>query len=104
MTAPVTYIIRGGLEDRERLELLARVLWPTTSRLLAEAGLTPGMTCLDLGCGGGDVTRQLAISVGPQGQVIGVDMDEKKLDLARQTAARLGLAMFSFASSSCRIG
>jgi SAM-dependent methyltransferase len=54
------------------------------------------MTCLDLGCGGGDVALQLAKSVGPQGRVVGVDMDETKLDLARHNAARLGLANVQF--------
>jgi SAM-dependent methyltransferase len=96
MKTPGTYIIRGGAEGKKRLEVLARVMWPTTSRLLAETGLAPGMTCLDLGCGGGDVTMQLATSVGPHGHVIGVDMDEIKLDLARQTATRLRLANVQF--------
>jgi ubiquinone/menaquinone biosynthesis C-methylase UbiE len=96
MKTPGRYIIRGGAEGKKRLEVLARVMWPTTSRLLAEAGLAPGMTCLDLGCGGGDVSLKLATSVGPRGQVIGVDMDEIKLGLAQQTAAQLGLANVQF--------
>jgi SAM-dependent methyltransferase len=54
------------------------------------------MTCLDLGCGGGDVTLQLATMVGPTGQAIGVDMDEVKLGLARQNAVALGLANVQF--------
>src|SRR5213594_481170 len=33
------YIIRGGLEGKRRLEVLARVMWPTTSRILEQAGL-----------------------------------------------------------------
>ena len=90
------YIIRGGVEGKKRLEVLARVMWPTTARVLQEAGLAPGMTCLDLGCGGGDVTLQLATSVGSRGQVIGADMDEIKLDLARQLAARAGLGNVRF--------
>ena len=90
------YIIRGGVEGKKRLEVVARVLWPSTSRVLEEAGLAPGMRCLDLGCGGGDVTLQLAASVGPQGQVIGVDMDETTLDLARQSAKRMGLGNIQF--------
>src|SRR5260370_42306287 len=71
-------------------------MWPTTERVLQEAGLAPGMTCLDLGCGGGDVTLRLATSVGPKGQVIGLDMDEIKLDLARQAAAQMGLGNVRF--------
>ncbi|MGZ5009804.1 MAG: class I SAM-dependent methyltransferase [Methylobacter sp.] len=90
------YIIRGGIEGKKRLEVLARVMWPTTSRLLAEAGVAPGMTCLDLGCGGGDVTLQLAALTGPQGRVTGVDMDETKLDLAQQAAKRDGLENVQF--------
>lgn len=96
MKPPGTYIIRGGVEGQKRLEVLARVLWPTTTRLLAEAGLAPGMACLDLGCGGGDVALRLAASVGAQGRVIGVDMDETKLDLARRSATRSGLANVQF--------
>src|SRR5262245_48801192 len=96
MKTPGTYIIRGGVEGQNRLEVLARLLWPTTARLLAEAGLAPGMTCLDLGCAGGDVTLQLAALVGSQGQVIGVDMDETKLGLARHSATRLGLRNVQF--------
>src|SRR5262245_19032269 len=60
MKTPGTYMIRGGVEGQKRLEVLARVLWLTTSRLLAEAGLAPGIACLDLGCGGGQVTLRLA--------------------------------------------
>jgi SAM-dependent methyltransferase len=96
MKTPSTYIIRGGVEGQKRLKVLARVLWPTTARLLADAGLAPGMTCLDLGCGGGDVTRQLAAAVGAQGQVIGVDMDATVLDLAQRSADTPGLGNIQF--------
>jgi len=92
----VRYIIRGGIEGKNRLEVLARVMWPTTSRLLAEAGIAPGMNCLDLGCGGGDVTLQLAALIGPHGRVTGADMDETKLDLAQQAAKRNRLENVQF--------
>src|SRR5262245_28281818 len=96
MKTPGTYIIRGGVEGQKRLDVLARVLWPTTSRLLAQVGLAPGMTCLDLGCAGGDVTLQLAALVGPQGKVIGLDMDDSTLGLARRSATELGLTNVQF--------
>jgi SAM-dependent methyltransferase len=44
------------------------------------------MACLDLGCGGGDVTVDLARRVGPTGKVVGTDIDAVKLDLARREA------------------
>jgi ubiquinone/menaquinone biosynthesis C-methylase UbiE len=81
------YIIRGGMEGRERLRLLARVLRPTTLALLDRAGVRAGMRCLDAGCGGGDVTLDLAALVGPGGMVVGIDIDAAKLELARREPA-----------------
>ncbi len=80
------YVIRGGKEGKARLHLLSRVLWPTTLSLLQRAGLKPGMTCLDVGCGGGAVTLEMAQLVGAGGCAVGIDMDPIKIDMARQDA------------------
>ena len=84
-------MIRGGKEGYERLLLLARDRWPDTEALFARVGLAPGMRCLDLGCGGGEVTLQMARMVAPDGSVTGIYMDGVKLSLGRQEAARRGL-------------
>lgn len=86
------YVIRGGQPGAERLAVLARTWLPTTSALLDRVQLAPGMRCLDLGCGGGDVTLELARRVGPTGRVTGVDMDDVKLSIARASADEAGLA------------
>ena len=70
------YAIRGGEEGRRRLDLLARTMAPNTEALLARAGLRAGMRCIDLGCGGGHVSRYLAECVGAGGFVVGVDVDD----------------------------
>lgn len=80
------YVISGGREGKERLKLLSQLLLPTTSQLLKTAGLSEGMKCLDVGCGGGDVTRLMAGLVGPQGKVVGIDSDAAILALAREDA------------------
>jgi ubiquinone/menaquinone biosynthesis C-methylase UbiE len=90
------YIIRGGRAGYERLQLLARDRWPDTCALCARAGVGTGMRCIDLGCGGGEVTFELAQLVGPDGAVIGVDMDEVKLALAREAAAERGITNVEF--------
>jgi len=90
------YIIRGGVAGRERLRVLARVARPATLQLLERAGIRPGMTCLDAGCGGGDVSFDLAGLVGPTGKVVGIDMDEIKLDMARNEAAQQQLDNIEF--------
>jgi ubiquinone/menaquinone biosynthesis C-methylase UbiE len=80
------YLIRGGLQGRERLRVLGRVMRPTTLPLLERAGVTSGLRCLDVGCGGGDVTFDLASLVGPTGSVVGIDVDATKIGLARSDA------------------
>lgn len=82
------YVLRGGEQGAQRLRLLARVKWPTTRTLLRQVGLQPGMDCLDVGCGIGAVTLKLARRVGNAGKVVGIDLDDRYLELARQAATR----------------
>jgi SAM-dependent methyltransferase len=80
------YVIRGGVEGRERLRILSRVMRPTTLSLFDRVGIKGQMACLDVGCGGGDATLDLAELVGSHGSVVGWDIDEIKLGLARHEA------------------
>jgi ubiquinone/menaquinone biosynthesis C-methylase UbiE len=84
--APHRYAIRGGKEGKKRLDLLARVMLPTTMQLLDRVGLISGMKCLDVGCGGGHVAISMARIVGPEGCVLGTDTDAEILALAREDA------------------
>src|SRR5262249_12423138 len=84
--APQRYAIRGGVKDKKRLDVLARILLPTTTQLLDRVGLIRGMTCLDVGCGGGHVAMLIAGIVGPEGCVVGTDRDAEILALAREDA------------------
>lgn len=84
--APQRYAIRGGMEAKKRLDLLARVMLPTTTQLLDRVGLIRGMKCLDVGCGGGHVAILMARIVGPEGRVTGTDTDAEILALAREDA------------------
>jgi len=70
--------------------VLARVMWPTTEALFSRVGIDRAARCLDLGCGGGDVSVALA-ALAPDGFVVGSDVDETKLELARSEAASAGL-------------
>jgi ubiquinone/menaquinone biosynthesis C-methylase UbiE len=90
------YVIRGGREGYNRLLLLARASGPDTTALFRRAGICPGMQCVDLGCGGGEVTFELAKLAGPGGSVTGVDVDEVKLGLARKAAVERGVSNVEF--------
>ena len=48
--------------------------------------LRPGMRVLDLGCGPGSITLDLAEIVGPAGEVVGVDFSEEAVAAARENA------------------
>ncbi len=50
--------------------------------LLEIAHLQPGMSVLDIGCGGGQMTKAVASVVGPTGRVVGADISEAMLELA----------------------
>ena len=84
--AAYRYAICGGNEGKKRLNVLARVLLPTTTQLLERVGVIAGMKCLDVGCGGGHVAILMARIVGTEGRVIGTDTDAKILALAREDA------------------
>jgi demethylmenaquinone methyltransferase/2-methoxy-6-polyprenyl-1,4-benzoquinol methylase len=43
------------------------------------AGLGPGMAAIDVACGSGALTRELARRVGPEGRVVGVDAATRML-------------------------
>lgn len=90
------YVIRGGIKGRERLKLVSRVMHPNTCLLFERAGVAEGMICIDVGCGSGDVTLELSRRVGSNGKVIGADLDQTKIDLARQEAADLAVGNVEF--------
>jgi cyclopropane fatty-acyl-phospholipid synthase-like methyltransferase len=69
-----------------------RALRPTTERLLRAAGVTEGMTVLDIYCGPGEVAMMAADRVGHGGHVIGIDPRAEAADapkhVLRQRATR----------------
>lgn len=82
-----SYAIKGGRSGRERLRVLSHVLQAGTHDFLDRLGIRPGMACLDIGCGGGDVTREFARRVGSSGRVVGLDMDAAQLEIVTVEAA-----------------
>ena len=90
------YTIDGGSAGKARLDVLSSVMEQTTTSLLFRAGIMPGDRCLDVGCGGGNVSRQLARLTGPRGTVLGVDLDPEVLALARHDVENEGLMNVSF--------
>jgi ubiquinone/menaquinone biosynthesis C-methylase UbiE len=79
------HVVRGESETeltraREMIAisigLRARLMEEGRKRAINFIGIKPGMSVIDLGCGSGTSTIQIAESVGSQGRVAGVEVDE----------------------------
>jgi SAM-dependent methyltransferase len=68
--------------ESERLYRQAKLLVKIDQEIYRNAGLTTGMTVLDLGCGVGVISQAMADEVGT-GRVIGIDRSEELLTVAR---------------------
>jgi ubiquinone/menaquinone biosynthesis C-methylase UbiE len=77
----------------------ARTVWsrPVADRLVAVAGLHPGMSVLDAGCGTGAASLTAAHAVTPGGWVLGVDWAAAMVVRARHHAAEAGFTSVGFA-------
>ena len=85
MTLPQAYgdesRVRVWLEIREPLE---RQLEPLGQAAMAAIQPLPGERVLDIGCGIGGTPLVLARAVGSSGQVVGVDLLQAAIDVARR--------------------
>ncbi|HEX3047731.1 MAG TPA: class I SAM-dependent methyltransferase [Bacillota bacterium] len=64
--------------------------------LLRLLRLKPGMKIADIGCGPGTLTRKLALWLGTETTLIGIDRDSGMLEYARQKADAMGLKNISY--------
>jgi SAM-dependent methyltransferase len=59
----------------------------------------PGERVLDLGCGFGETTLQLASLVGDEGSALGIDVSEPFIEAARKEAEAAGIANVEFTTA-----
>jgi len=81
MSSP-TYLLAGQASELERLQLQSRVWEPSGRRLLEQIGDGRGARAVDIGCGVLGWLRLLSEWVGPEGEVVGTDIDEAMLAAA----------------------
>ena len=85
------YLLADQPSELERLQLQSRVWEPSGRHLLDEIGEGRGARVLDVGCGAIGWLRLLSEWVGPDGEVVGTDIDEAMLDVAGQFVDTEGL-------------
>jgi ubiquinone/menaquinone biosynthesis C-methylase UbiE len=66
----------------------AEAIWPQEQPLFARYGLSGALRIVDVGCGTGEITRRLAMEY-PQASVLGLDVLESSLVLARRDSQAL---------------
>lgn len=84
------HILQGGLSRH-------------SAAVLPTLPITPGMAVLDVGCGWGDMSIQVAQLVGPDGRVVGIDCVEDFLKAAREDAAAAELSNVTFQRGDAEI-
>lgn len=82
----------------ERLIEQGRWFGDLTERLFRDAGMVPGMSVLDVGCGAGDVSFLALSLVGSGGNVIGVDRAPEAIAVAASRAAAAGISNVQFSA------
>jgi SAM-dependent methyltransferase len=84
---------RAWIDYEEHTDVLTKPFGEEAMRVLAPA---EGEAMLDVGCGTGATTMELARRVGPSGGVVGVDISRPMLERARQRAAEAHLDNIDF--------
>jgi SAM-dependent methyltransferase len=75
---------KGGQMWLGSYERIQKSLADYGEAALTAAAAKPGEKVLDIGCGTGTTTGRLAAAVGPNGHVMGVDLSEALISVARQ--------------------
>jgi SAM-dependent methyltransferase len=96
MTTDKDYVLGTHDEEITRLGLQHRVWLPRASDAWRRAGFRAGQTLVDVGCGPGWATVDLAGIVGPSGCAVGVDRSRRFLDAAEARAHALGIRHAEF--------
>ncbi len=79
----------GDESMARNLAFQAQAIWPQEQALFERYGLSGAIRILDLGCGTGEITRRLAQRY-PQAQVLGIDILESNLAIARRDSTAFG--------------
>ncbi len=90
------YVLGHTEQELDRLERQGKLFDSETREVLRRAGIGPGMSVLNVGCGAGDDSMIAADLVGPTGSVLGIDRAGAALSFARARAEKARLNWLRF--------
>ncbi len=86
--------MKHAFDDAERWSQVfddpERDAWQKPGEVVSLMDVGEGMTVVDLGAGTGYFLGHLAAAVGPQGEVVGLDVEPSMIEFVRQRAEREG--------------
>ncbi|WP_016747695.1 class I SAM-dependent methyltransferase [Rhizorhabdus wittichii] len=94
---------QAGTRWLAQLDRFEGMIEPIGKALLAQAAYTASETVVDVGCGGGWTTRQIAAAVGNTGFALGLDISADLVAAASERATRAGLANIRFEQGDAAI-
>ena len=100
MSETQSYALGHAPREIQPLQVQSQLLKAFTRRLFEDAGITPGMKVLDVGCGAGDVSLLAAEFVGETGSVLGVDNNPSVIQIAQARVQQAGLPQVSFLAAA----
>jgi ubiquinone/menaquinone biosynthesis C-methylase UbiE len=83
---PAIFSRHAAAYQRRLDEVMRRGETRGRQRVIELVGARPGMRVLDLACGPGNLSRRLAALVAPGGEVVGIDLAQGMVQIARETA------------------
>ena len=96
------YTMGRSQEETDRLIEQSQLYEDVTRRFFLRSGIATGMKVLDVGSGAGDVALTLAEFVGPDGTVVGVDLNPDILKTAQARADAAGFSNIEFIAGDTR--
>ena len=96
------YTMGRSEEETQRLIEQSQLYDDVTRRFFLRSGIAKGMKVLDVGSGAGDVAFTLSEFVGPDGAVVGVDVNPDILETARARAEAAGFDNVEFIAGDAR--
>ena len=96
------YTMGRSEEETQRLIEQSQLYEDVTRRFFLRSGIAKGMKVLDIGSGAGDVALTLAEFVGPDGAVVGIDVNPDILETARARAEEAGFDNVEFIAGDAR--
>jgi SAM-dependent methyltransferase len=102
IAAASRYLLGSDESELARLDAQSALYGPSTRLLLRAAGIRQGMRVLDLGTGLGHVAFELALLVGDDGEVVGIDRSVDHLAVAELRRSTSGVRTVRFVEADVR--